>query len=224
MNIAIFSPDGNKFAYVKRVPGGLAAVIDGKQSIAYDSIGVIEFSPDSRRAFFIGLKNVIGNFLVIDGQEMPAANTLKNFVFSQDGSRFGYESYSAQSGFTMMIDGKPSQKFQSVIEHSLAFSADGKHSAYGACTNYSKCLLVQDGMPTDITGLTDFFTFSRLGLQRISLTPVLFSPDGTRLAYSHTLAGAGTAVFVNGQDVGHAGGFSFRVFSPDSKHFAAIGT
>jgi hypothetical protein len=52
----------------------------------------------------------------------------------------------------------------------------------------------------------------------ISFPPVLFSPDGTRLAYTHS-----SAVFVDGQEFGRAPGFSFRAFSPDSKHFAALG-
>jgi hypothetical protein len=39
------------------VPGGVAAVIDGKESIAYDGIGQMHFSPDSRRAYFVGMKS-----------------------------------------------------------------------------------------------------------------------------------------------------------------------
>lgn len=217
----VFSPDGKKFAYARPVPGGIAAIIDGKQSIAYDGIGLIQFSPDSRRAIFVGLKNVTGNFVVIDGQEMPAQNVVKNFVFSQDGSRFGYEAYSAQNGFSVVVDGKPSGRLFNVIENSLAFSADGKHSVYAGCTQYSKCQVVEDGTGTDVPGLSDFQT--RMP-PRLIFSPVLLSPDGTRLAYAYPKSGAPNAVVINGQDVAHAGGFSFRSFSPDSKHFATIGT
>jgi hypothetical protein len=217
----VFSPDGKKFAYARPVPGGIAAIIDGKQSIAYDGIGLIQFSPDSRHAFFVGLKNVTGNYVVIDGQEMAVQNVVKNFVFSQDGSRFAYEAYSAQNGFSVVVDGKSSGRLFNVIENSLAFSADSKHSVYAGCTLYSKCQVVEDGTGTDVPGLSDFQT--RMP-PRLIFSPVLFSPDGARLAYAYPKSGAPNVVVVNGQDVAHAGGFLFRSFSPDSKHFATIGT
>jgi hypothetical protein len=216
VNIAIFSPDGKKFAYVRPVPGGMAAVIDGKQSISYDGVGVMGFSPDSRRAFFVGLKNVTGNYVVIDGQEMPAQNNLKEFTFSQDGSRFGYFGSSVQDGNVIVIDGKPiGGKVFTPIDRTLAFSADGKHTVYGSCSFYNQCQLVRDGTATNITQLGNFIMRTT---PPISFPPVLFSPDGTRLAYTHS-----GAVFVDGQEFGRAPGFSFRAFSPDSRHFAALG-
>jgi len=105
----------------------------------------------------------------------------------------------------------------SPIDTALAFSADGKHVVYGSCGFYNDCQLVRDGVVTKIPQLGTFTT--RMN-PPIASAAVLFSPDGTRLAYTHAAAGA--AVFVDGQDLGHAAGFSFRAFSPDSKHFAAL--
>jgi hypothetical protein len=222
VNVALFSPDGKKFAYARPVPGGMAAVIDGKQGIAYDAIGVVGFSPDSRRSFFVGLKNVTGNYVVIDGQEMPVQTNLKEFTFSQDGSRFGYIGMHQPEGNVIVIDGKSiGGKVFTPIDGALAFTADGKHVVYGSCSFYNQCQIVRDGMATDIPQLASFVMRAT---PAVAFPPVLFSPDGLHLAYSHTKQGAPTAVFVDGQDVGHGGGFSFRAFSPDSKHFATMAT
>jgi hypothetical protein len=197
----------------------MAAVIDGKQGIAYDGIGVMGFSPDSRRSFFVGQKNVTVNYVVIDGQEMPVQTNLKEFTFSQEGTRFGYFAQHTPEGNVVVIDGKAiGGKVFTPIDKSIAFSADGKHAVYASCGFYNQCEIVRDGTATKIPQLGYFTT--RMTPPTTSAA-VLFSPDGTRLAYTHAAAGA--AVFVDGQDLGHAGGFSFRAFSPDSKHFAALG-
>lgn len=49
--------------------------------------------------------------MVVDGQEMPGQGTLKNFVYSREGDRLGYEDYSAQTGFHVVVDGKESANF-----------------------------------------------------------------------------------------------------------------
>jgi hypothetical protein len=211
----IFSPDGKRFAYARPVPGGIAAIIDGKQGLAYDAIGVMEFSPDSRRAFFVGIKNTIDNFVVIDGQEMPGQHTVKDFVFSENGGRFGYEGY-GQLGFTMVVDGKPSGRLLNVIDNSLAFSADGKRSVYAACTQYSHCQVVEDDKATNVPGL---YVFQTRMPPHIVFPPVLFSPDGSRLLYAYP-SPAGTAIVINGQEMVHGTTFTYHCFSADSRHFA----
>ena len=129
---AVFSPDGTKFAYAKRVPGGVAAVIDGKVGRPYDGIGLTEFSQDSKHAFSVGIRGQ--SFVAIDGKEMPGINRLDNFIFSNDGMHFAYQAYS-QDGNHVVVDGKESPRYYSIFAHSLAFSPDSKHYIYGACTN-----------------------------------------------------------------------------------------
>ncbi|HEV8195572.1 MAG TPA: hypothetical protein VGP87_02940 [Gemmatimonadales bacterium] len=217
----VFSPDGSKIAYARPVPGGIAAIIDGKQSIAYDKIGQMQFGPDSKRAYFVGTKQVTGNYVVIDGQEMPMQNSVKNFVFSADGSRFGYEAYLANGGFSVVVDGKPSAKYVSLIGNALGFSADGKHSVYAGCTNYGKCQLVQDGTVKDVTGVGEFASRTR---PQVLPKPVFFSPDGSQQVYIYPRSdGTGQhSVMLNGQEIGHGNTFEFPCFSPDGKHFAMI--
>ncbi len=217
----VFSPDGSKYAYVKPVPGGVAAVIDGKASISYDAVGQMAFGPDNKRAFFVGMKKPVANFVVVDGQEGDMVNTAKNFVWSADGSRFGYEAYQSQGGgFSFVVDGKASPHYVNLIGNSLAFSADGKHSVWAGCTNYSKCELVIDGTATPLPSVGDFTSRQR---PQVLPPPVMYSPDG-RLAYVYPKSDGTNAhvVMLGGQEVARGTSLEFPVFSPDGKHFALI--
>jgi hypothetical protein len=217
---AVFSPDGARFAYAKKVPGGVAAVIDGKVGRAYDGMGLTEFSPDSKHAFSVGVRGQ--SFVVVDGKEMPGVNRLDNFVWSNDGTRFAYQAYS-QDGNHVVIDGKDSPRYYNVIGNSLSFSADAKHYIYGACTNIMKCEVVRDGVSTPVPALSEFST--RLLKPAYVFPPAFFSPDSNQVAYAYSKSdGTGqTVYFVNGQELLHGTTFEFPSFSPDSKHFVAMG-
>ena len=215
----LFSPDGKRFAYAKQVPGGTAAVIDGKVGRAYDSIGVMQFSPDSKHDFYVGNRTLA--FVVVDGQEMEGQGTVRSFVYSKEGGRLGYEAYSAQTGFHMVVDGKVSQAFHELTANTLTFSRDGKHYAYSACTNFSQCQVVEDGVGANVSGLVQFTTRAR---PQLNFPQIFFSDDGTRMAYAWPKPdAAGNAVVINGQEImrGH-GLFEFPAFSPDSKRFATM--
>jgi hypothetical protein len=215
----LFSPDGKRVAYAKQVPGGTAAVIDGKVGRAYDAIGVMQFSPDSKHDFYVGNRTLA--FVVVDGQEMEGQGTVRNFVYSKEGGRLGYEAYSAQTGFHMVVDGKVSQAFHELTANTLIFSRDGKHYAYSACTNFSQCQVVEDGVGANVSGLVPFTTRAR---PQLNFPQIFFSDDGTRMAYAWPKPdSAGNAVIINGQEImrGH-GLFEFPAFSPDSKRFATM--
>jgi hypothetical protein len=216
----IFSPDGTKFAYAKPVAGGIAAVVDGKVGRAYDNIGLMQFSPDSKHAFFVGNRAL--NFVVVDGEEMDGQNGIKNFTFSNVGGRFAYEGYSAQNGFHVVVDGKASATFHEILVNALSFSPDGKHSTYSACTNFSVCQMVVDGESKSIPSLIPFTTRAR---PPIDFPAVFFSPDGTRLVYGYPKSDgtSGNVIVINNQEIMHGHGtYEFPAFSPDSKDFATM--
>lgn len=216
----VFSPDGTKYAYSKVVPGGVAAVIDGKVWRTYDGIGLTEFSPDSKHAFSVGTRGQ--SFVTVDGKEMQGINRLDNFVFSPDGSRFAYEAYS-QDGNHVVIDGKESARYYNIIARSLSFSPDSKHYIYGACTNIMKCEVVQDGNSTSVPTLS---TFSARTLKPVYIfPPAFFSPNSDRVAFAYSKSDgtSQTVYFVNGQEMVHGTSFEFPSFSPDSKHFVVMG-
>jgi hypothetical protein len=216
----IFSPDGTKFAYAKPVAGGIAAVIDGKVGRAYDTIGLVQFSPDSKHSFFVGNRAL--NFVVVDGQEMEGQNAIKNFVFTKEGGRFAYEAYSAQTGFHVVVDGKSSPIFHEIIANTLAFSPDGKHYTYSACTNFSACQMIVDGESKGIPSLIPFTTRAR---PAIDFPPVFYSPDSARMVYGYPKSDgtSGNVLVINGEEIMHGRGlYEYPGFSPDSKHFATM--
>jgi Tol biopolymer transport system component len=219
-NYVVFSPDGTKYAYSKVVPGGVAAVIDGKVWRTYDGIGLTEFSPDSKHAFSVGTRGQ--SFVTVDGKEMAGINRLDNFIFSPDGTRFAYEAYT-QDGNHVVIDGKESPRYYNIIARSLSFSPDSRHYIYGACTNIMKCEVVQDGNVSNVPGLS---AFSARTLRPVYIfPPAFFSPDSNQVAYAYSKSDgtSQTVYFVNGKEIVHGTSFEFPSFSPDSKHFVVMG-
>ena len=209
----LFSPDGKRFAYVKAVAGGKAAVVDGKAGPAYDNLGVFQFSPDSKHEFYVGTRG--SQFVVLDGQEMPGEGTVKNFVFSQTGGSFAYLAY-GPSGFHMVVDGKASPRFQELVPESMSFSADGKHYAYASIGQ-----IVRDGVATNVPSLVPFNTRTRSG---VDFPPLFFSGDGTRLVWVWPMpGGVGNVISINGQEIVRGlVNYEFPAFSPDSKRFATM--
>jgi len=219
----LFSPDGKRFAYTEQVAGGFAAVIDGKVGRAYDSVGVFQFSPDSMHYFYVGNRN--SAFLVYDGQEMPGedSNGVSNFVFSQTGGRFAYLAKSAKAGTRMIVDGQASPPFYGLIPNSMSFSEDGKHYAYAVHTNVSDWQFIRDGVATKVTFLIPFTT--RTGPPHIDFPPLIFSGDGTRLAWGwgKTDGVSKDVISIDSQEIIHGySTYEFPEFSPDSKHFATM--
>jgi hypothetical protein len=224
----MFSPDGKRFAYTRQVPGGFAAVVDGKVGRAYDGIGVFQFSPDSKHYLYVGNRNV-GNrnsaFAVYDGDEMPGedSNGVSNFVFSRTGGRFAYLAKSAQAGTRMVIDGKASSPFYGLVPNSMSFSDDGKHYAYATEANGSKWQFIRDGVAANVPSLVSFTT--RTGPPHIEFPPLIFSGDGTRLAWSWPKSDGVSkdVISIDGQEIMHGySTYEFPQFSPDSKHFATM--
>lgn len=214
----LFSPDGKKFAYAKRIPGGAAAVIDGKVGRAYDTIGVISFSPDSGHALFVG--NRKQNFVVVDGNELEGFNSVRGFVWSKQGGRLGFVAY-GQDGNHLVVDGKKTQRYYS-IDNTFSFSPDSKHYVYSACTMYLKCVVVMDGNETAVPAVAQFGT---RGQPHFEFPSIFWSEDSSRLAYAYSKSDgtSGTVFTVNGQEVMHnTGTYEFPGFSPDSRHFATF--
>jgi WD40 repeat protein len=215
----LFSPDGKRFAFTRRIAGGVATVVDGKVGRPYDNIGVFQFSPDSKHELYVGSRN--SQFVVFDGQEMEGEGTVKYFVFSKTGGHLAYLAYGPTTGFHMVVDGKASPRFQEYVAHSMSFSEDGKHYAYAVHVNFSQCQIVRDGVATNVPSVVPFNTRTR---SNVEFPPLLFSSDGTRLVWVWPISGgAGNVIGINGQEIVHGlGNYEFPEFSPDSKRFATM--
>ncbi len=131
-----FSPDGTRYAYVKQIAGGLAAVVDGKEQLQYEQVSNVRFSPSGKHVAYVGQKRLI-NYVVIDGMEMDGQNTVADFRFSDDGNRYAYTGFK-DGTYTVVIDGKESQKYRELAPNSLQFSPHSQHCVYAGSNGYLK--------------------------------------------------------------------------------------
>ena len=224
-----FSPDGKRFAYVKQnLPSpGFVAVVDGKQGREYKSIDLVQFSPDGSRLFYLASAENLLMFTVIDGQELNGYNRVTNFLFSPDGKLYAFEGWSAQApGFTLTVDGKEGPRYKGeIMDHSLRFSPDSKHYAFGAPATIATYQPIVDGAPVN-ENLAYFRTRGNSDpLHPVVFPPLFYSPDGNRLAFSgmHMGGTSKASLFLDGTAYeGQTATFEFPSFSPDSRHFAWI--
>lgn len=196
-------------------PPGEFLVVNSKKIEGSDCTGIplVNFSPDGRNFAALCIKSPSLKFVILDGKKdqeyfdiptipgKPGTPGTPDIAFSPDSSKLGY---TAQAGnkFYVVINGDESDGFDQ--SPSFAFSADGKHAAYGGIVNrpFSTPIVI-DGKPDPLIAGTLMSSFA-------------FSPDGLRHADKERMGG----VCVDGKNTGVVGYF---VFSPDSKHVAIAG-
>ena len=224
-----FSPDGKRLAYTARKDGKWVVIVDGKESVPYDSVREPYFSFDGKHIFYVAYCNN-KSVVVIDGKESPAYHGVEThfpYVISRYPYRWIRDTYcpvvfsdNGRTGYIVtkgrnaagsdqefaVIDGKPGSVFDKL--KLMEFSRDGSHIAYTAVKN-GKEFIVFDGKP---------------GPKYDSIDDICFSPDGKRFAYIATRYDANSdphkVVVVDGkespkhQEIMEAS----LVFSKDSKH------
>ena len=150
----IFGPNG-RFAYAAVKARGkngndkVIAVIDGKETSAYDDIGGIEFSPDGKHVAFVAKKSE-HKFVVLDSKPGAKYDDIDGLLtFSPDSKRLAYvaTNYNANGDGRsfIVVDGKPGPKFNDVFSISITFSPDSKHVSYSAEPDSEKYCVVVDG-------------------------------------------------------------------------------
>ncbi|MEN6356144.1 MAG: hypothetical protein ABFD83_03560 [Armatimonadota bacterium] len=181
----IFGPNG-RFAYSAVKARGkdgtdkIVAVIDGKETSAYDGIGGIEFSPDGKHVAFVARK-AERKFVVLDGKPEAKYGDIDGLLtFSPDSKRLAYvaTNYDANGDGQsfVVLDGKPGQKFHDISGISVSFSPDSKHLSYFASPDSEKYCMVVDGKAGK--------TYDEVG--EMGREPCqIYGPDG-RLYYSAT--------------------------------------
>lgn len=128
---------------------GVVAVIDGKETSRYQSIGIIEFSPDGKHAAFVARK-AEREFVVLDGKPgMKHGDIEKLLTFSPDSKHLAYVATDFDNNGDgrsfVVVDGKPGAKFRNVSGISVSFSPDSKHVSYFASPDGEKYCMVVDG-------------------------------------------------------------------------------
>lgn len=102
----IFSPDGNRVAYVSKLGDKEYVVVDGKKEKQYDFSGIgLTFSPDSKRVAYIA---IVGNkqFVVVDGKEGKHYDSIEGFNFGTPNSTdVGYIAKEGDKRFAVITNG-----------------------------------------------------------------------------------------------------------------------
>ena len=162
---AVFSPDGNHFAFLIRTDHGMKAmVVDGVPELKYNNISAVKFSPNSQHYGYAG---ILGRkmMVVLDGKEGPKYDSVGIPVtFSSDSNHSAYAARLNNSTF-MIIDGKEGDRFDGV--NLFLFGPNGGHFAYMAAQGDSQ-FVVSDG---------------KKGPNFDKINYLEYSSDGTHLAY-----------------------------------------
>jgi hypothetical protein len=161
----IFSPDGNRLAYIIETNQGMKAiVIDGITGPKYNNVSAVKFSPNSQHYGYAG---ILGRkkLMVLDGKEGPKYDSVGiPITFSSDSNHTAYAAKLNNSTF-MIIDGKERDRFDSV--NLFLFGPKEGHFAYIATQNDSQ-FVVSDGKKGPIFDKINYLEYSS---------------DGTHLAY-----------------------------------------
>lgn len=155
---AVFSADGNHVAYiaesVKRAPRVAptrkwVAVIDGKPGPEFDRVSDVVFSPDGKHVVYTAIGAPVGmsqaTYAIVDGQKSIDYVGIANYLFSPDSQHLAYVATSSNRKAVLVLDGKESDAYDSIILPPTAFSPDSKRLAYIANAPHGMVSLVLDG-------------------------------------------------------------------------------
>ena len=205
----LYSPNGERLAYVARNEEGTLVVLDGKEGKPYERIAdSLVFSPDSRHICYFAVLPGRKFALVLDGTESGNWDQAHSFVFSQDGAHHAYAAL-GNGRWAVIRDGTPGDSFDNGIRpDSIRFSPDSQRLGYVAATGH-KNVAVVDGHPGKATD----------GI----FGPLCFSPDSRHVAYA-AKQGNRFQIVRDEKSMGDFEEVSADeiVFSPDSKHLAYI--
>ncbi|MHB8900403.1 MAG: hypothetical protein ACYC6Y_16755 [Thermoguttaceae bacterium] len=242
---AVVSPDGRHLAFVR--PGTpQRVVLDGKEQTAYDQVAGLEFSRDGSRLAYAARKGDRWH-VVVDGRESAGYGRVGSPVFSPDGSKLAYVALLDVGKRTVVVNDESGELYDVISAGLIEFSPTGSRMAYGAVRD-GQCHLVVDGQelgPFDDLGTRSGYRFSadgsrlafvvlagdnlhvvvdgRRGPAAYDVAELVFSPDGTKLAYAAQETKDGPwFVFHNGERLGpwKAVGEGSLAFSSDGARLA----
>lgn len=146
----LFSPDSKHLIYEVNDGHKTFMILDGQPSPAYDGIldRTLVISPDSQHVAY-GAGRGDRRFVVLDGQEGTDLDGigLDSLHFSPDGHRLAYSAGKGREGI-VVLDGKPGPAYDAILPGTPVFSANSKHVAYAAYSEWkiSKWCVVLDGV------------------------------------------------------------------------------
>ncbi len=175
----LFSPDGERFAYVAHAEHRQMAVVDGIPEEPWDEIDNqrASFSPDGAR-FAYPVRSGRSWHVVVDGNPGPSHMRLGfELQFGPEG-RVGWTA-SDGDGWQIFVDGEPVASHHALVNDSLALGPSGR-LAWAARTEDGGVIVFIDGVP---------------GKRWDALVaPLAFSPDGEHVAWGAQLEASQFAV------------------------------
>src|ERR1043166_5070158 len=165
-NCALFSPDGQRVAYVARKSDSQIVVLDGQEGAEYEQIKFLAFTPDSGSFLYLAKPPNQPWQLIVDDREGPtfARPDQPHLQFSPTGHRWAYVA-AKEKGSALVVDGNEGPIYRGI--DSVFFSENGSHVAYRAMKDQT-VVMVLDGDE---------------GREYADISNPVLSPDGKRLAY-----------------------------------------
>lgn len=200
----IFSPDSSRFAYTAVKNKKMFLVCDGKESKAYDRIGSVNFSWDSKHIAFIAMDGTGKMFLVSDGVESEKHERIMLFLYSYDSKRLAYVAFD-KNKWAVYVDGKPGPSFDNLSVP--RFSPDSAKIAYTAAVKKDKMGLMVD--------------HKQVGPDCDEFSYLMFSPDSAHVLVA-AKKGAKWSIVTDGVEGQAYDAVAFPIFSPDYKHMAYV--
>ncbi len=216
------TPDGKSIAYLTSLQTGMqyqvTVVANGKPGLEYGSLKDLRFAPDGHVIYAVTAPQTAKTFVVDGDKELgPYDNAdLNTLHFSADGEHMAYVAQANGQSFVVLDDKRmsgfievlrpPAYNMELAYKNMLHFTPEGQVVYHARTVSGDK--LVEDSQILGDDGLV--------------------SPDGRREAsVKATAAGTMRSAAQLTLD-GHTGPGFYSItkmaFSPDSKHFAYVGT
>ncbi len=126
----VFSPDGQRVAYVGREGKKQLVHADGRSSVVYDEVivGSLTFSSDSKHLAYVARRDEAW-FVVLNGQEGIAYVQVDGPVFSPNSQRLAYWARKPDAGWVVVADGQENTLMRAQHQAGLYFSPDSSQLA-----------------------------------------------------------------------------------------------
>jgi hypothetical protein len=146
------TPDRRHSVEVLEASGAQRVRVDGHDAAAFDAVATqsVTFSDDGKHLAYAAQR---GNrwFVVHDGRVGDAWDAIGEIVLATNG-RVAY-SAERRGGWSAVIDEKPGPTFESLLAHTLRFSADAQHLAYAASERGVVRVVVDDHVDPEFDGV-----------------------------------------------------------------------
>lgn len=197
-----FSDDGRHIAWIAQSDGKQRVAFDGKFGELYDEVPWVRLSPQGGRLVYPAKSGTTWQ-MVVDGKEQPVGDTYPfDIRFSPDGGRVSYSVKLGKRRAAMVIDGIRGPEYP--VVGLLAFSSDGKHTAYTAVKQGAVVMvMVVDGVEEKA---------------KTEDPRALYTPGASRVVQRS--GGGGLTYAIDGKPCKVYQGLGEPVFSPDGKQVA----